>query len=183
MKAISPGNWVFFILAICLVGCGTDEDGPARAIQGGAYSNSALGLKMDFPGTWTIETDKVFGNIKTDIVALAPPVNSFSPNVNVIYEAHSGPTAMAEVLPMLKAQLQAQIADLSGYQESILSIGGKEVGQIEYETTMNRIRFHFLVLLFVNRGNDISITFTDRAENFGTNAEFQTVKASIQITR
>lgn len=172
---------IFILGSLFQSGCGTEEDGPARTIQAGAYANSALGLQMTFPAHWTIETDEVFGDVKADIVALAPPVNSFSANVSVIYEGHSGPTAMAEVLPMLRAQMQAQFADLSGYQETILSIDGKEVGQIEYETSMNGHRFRFLVLLFVNRGKDISITFTDKADTFAGNGEFPVVKASIRI--
>lgn len=89
---------------------------------------------------------------------------------------------MDSVLSMVAGQLQAGVADLSAYQQAILTVDGKEVGKVEYESTSNGVKMRFRLLLFMNKGKDVTLTFTDKAERFSANADFQSITASMSIS-
>lgn len=165
---------------LLLTGCST-EDKPDRTISGTAYANSAVDLKITFPSGWQLKPDLRFGDVKADVGALSAPVNGFSPNVLVLISNQSGPSKMADILPQVHAQLQATIADLSDYQDAILEIDGKEVGQVQYESTAQGIRLHFMSLFYLAHGKGISVNFTDRADHFTDNADLVSIKASIRL--
>jgi hypothetical protein len=171
------------LTALSLMGCMTDsEKGPNRTLTSGVYDNPDIGLHINFPAAWEAKLDQTFGNTKIDLVILDTPRNGFRPNLTVIHTPHSGPTLMSEVLPLFKSEIQAQIPDASQYQESITTINGKEVGRIDYESTVSGNLLHFRLMLFVNSGRDVVITLTDRADDFLVNASVQGMFGGISIT-
>src|SRR4051812_23168006 len=167
--------WVVF------TGCNTEPSVPDRTIISNKYENTAIGLRITFPKAWAIKTDQVFGSTKVDILAVGLPINAFAPNLSVIIEPHSGPTTMAEILPGIKASLTSQVADLANFADTIYTLNGKELGEIQYETAMNGALYHYLQMFFINNGKDISMTFTDKADDFPVNPDIKSIKASISI--
>jgi hypothetical protein len=115
------------------------------------------------------------------VVVVAPPIGNFSPNLNLIITAHSGPTAMQDILPMLESAVRGQTADVSGYTASIGTIDGKEVGRIDYESSVSGNLLHFSMLVFINNNQDVVVTITDSAADYPTNAEIAAIKASFHI--
>jgi hypothetical protein len=170
------------LFSLALTACGTDSENP-RSISGGVYANSAIGLKIAFPATWQIKTDQSFGNVSADIVAYGPTVGNFTPNVNVIFTSRSGsePTRTSEILASIKPQLQARFADMSAYHDTVYAIGGTEVGEMQYESSVNGNLMHFMQLLYVKNNLDVVCTFTEKAESFAGNQDFKSIKASITI--
>lgn len=172
---------ISFLCLILLAGCGTDAEDSPRTISGGQYDNTAIGLSMTFPSSWQITPDYAFGNGKADILALSPPVGGFSPNVSVILGVHSGPSTMAEIIPPLKSELEKSLSDLSAYSDTIYAIDGKEVGEIQFETSVNGNLLHYRQMLFINKNRQVLLTFTDRADGFPLNQDFISIKESITI--
>lgn len=171
------------LAALSFMGCMTDSDkGSNRTLTSGKYDNHDIGLQIVFPTAWEAKLDQTYGNTKIDLVLLDAAKNGFRPNLTVIHTPHSGPTLMAEVLPMLNSEVHAQFADVSLYQESIGNINGKEVGYIEYESSVNGNLLHYKMMLFVNNGRDVVITLTDRADDFAVNSDVQGLFGGISIT-
>jgi hypothetical protein len=167
--------------SMILVGCMTDSDQPTRTISAGKYVNNSIGLTITFPSTWQIKPDQVILDTKLDIVALGAPINSFSPNLNVVIESHSGPTSMAVIIPSIFSQLAQRTPDLSNYRDSVYSMNGKEIGEIEYESSSNGTILHYFQIFFINNGKDVSLSIADRADNFAANQEIKEIKASIKV--
>lgn len=171
------------LAALSLMGCVTDsEKGPNRTLTSGKYDNHDIGLQIVFPTSWEAKLDQAYGDTKIDLVLLDSPRNGFRPNLTIIHSPHSGPTLMSEVLPFFKNEIQAQIADVSQYQDSVMDINGKEVGRIDYESVVSGVLLHFRMMLFVNNGRDVVITLTDRADDFAINADVQGMFSGISIT-
>lgn len=167
--------------SLLLIGCMTDSSEPTRTISKGKYTNNSIGLTITFPDTWLIKADQVFLDTKLDIVALGAPINNFSPNLNVIFSNHSGPTSMAEIIPSLHSQLIQRAPDLSKYADSIYTVNGKEIAEVEYETSNNGVLLHYLQMFFINNGKDVSVTITDRADHFAMNQEIKDIKSSVSV--
>ncbi|MDB5048988.1 MAG: hypothetical protein JWO30_2059 [Fibrobacteres bacterium] len=169
------------LAVLVFTACGTDSGEDARSIVGGVYKNNSIGLTISFPSSWQIRKDQTFGSTTADIVAVAPPINNFSPNMSVIIEAHSGSVKMSEILASIKIQIDSHVADLSQYHDSIYSIDGTEVGEMQYESSTNGNLLHFLQLFFIKNGKDVSCTITDKADDFQVNGDIRSVRASISI--
>jgi hypothetical protein len=184
MKASLPGLSAFMALAafasLALTACGTDAENP-RTVSGGAYSNTDIGLEITFPSAWQILTDQKFGAVSADVAAYGPAVGIFSPNVNVIFASHSGTTVLSEMLASIKPQLQARFADMSAYHDTVYVIGGSQVGELQYESSVNGNLMHFMQLIYVKNNLDVVCTFTDTAPDFPVNADIKSIKASINI--
>jgi hypothetical protein len=159
----------------------TDSEQPTKTIAGGKYSNNSIGLSITFPTNWQIKPDQVFLETKLDIVALGAPINGFSPNLNVVIENHSGPTSMAEIIPSIHTQLTQRILDLGNYRDSIYTMNGKEIGEFEYESSSNGTLLHYFQTIFINNGKDVSVTITDRADDYAINQDIKSIKSSITV--
>jgi hypothetical protein len=187
---LSQAFFLFFpaLTALSFMGCMTDSgntvpvNGPNRTLKSGLYDNHDIGLQIVFPTSWEAQLDQAFGNTKVDLVILDAPRNGFRANLTVLHAPHSGPTPMSEVLPLIKHDLLTQTLDLSRYQDSILVLNGKEVGRIDYESSVSGNLYHFQMMVFVNNGRDVVLTLTDRADDFALNLEVQNVFSGVSIT-
>lgn len=178
-RSIAAGLLV--LSAFLFTGCVSDSDDPDRILTSNHYTNKIIGLDFAFPPTWQAKLDQAVLSTKIDVVVMAPPIGNFSPNLNLIITAHSGPTAMQDILPLLESAVKGQIADVSGYTASIGMIDDKEVGLIDYESVYNGNLLHFSLVVFVNNNKDVVVTFTDSAANYPRNAEMAAIKASFHI--
>ncbi len=86
-----------------------------------------------------------------------------------------------EIISAIHSKLAQKILDLSGYRDSIYSMNGKEIGEFEYESSNNGILLHYLQIVFLNKGKDVSVSFTDRADDFPLNQEIKAIKSSITV--
>lgn len=166
---------------VVFTGCVSDPEDPDRILTSNHYTNKVIGFDFAFPATWLAKLDQTFGNTKVDVVVAAPPRNNFSSNLNLIISPHSGPAAMQEILPMLESAIKGQTVDAAGYTASIGTIDGKEVGRIDYESSVSGNLLHFSMLVFINNNKDVVVTLTDRAEDFPTNTGIAAIKASFHI--
>lgn len=168
-------------LALLFAACGVDDPEPTGIVDSRDYYNKAIGLSMRFPSGWVIKHNQEFGEFTADIVASSLPSNGFSPNMNVIIIAHSGSTEMPDIISQVKAQLEANFQDLSGYHDSLYAINGTDVGQVQYESAASGVQLHYLQLFFIKNGQDVACSFGDRADAFDANADIKSIKASIKI--
>lgn len=181
-RALFPLFSSLLVLSVFLfTGCISDPDDPDRILTSSHYTNKAIGFDFAFPTTWQAKLDQSFGNVKTDVVVVAAPRNNFSPNLNVIITPHSGPTAMQDILPMLENAVKSQTVDASGYTASIGTLDGKEVGRIDYESSVSGNLLHFSMLVFINNNKDVVVTITDRADDYPINTEIAAIKAAFHI--
>lgn len=172
---------VFSAGILMFAGCTTEDNFVERTVQSNVYSNTSIGLSITFPQNWLLKSDEVYGKYTFDIFGFGAPIDNFSPNVSVLIQAHSGATAMEEILPNLLPSLQKSLPDVGNYRDTIYTINGKQIGQIEFESSSHGTLNHFLEMFFINKGKDMMITFTDRASHFAVNQEFKSVKSSISI--
>ena len=60
-------------------------------------------------------------------------------------------------------------------------MNGKEIGEFEYESSSNGILLHYFQTIFINNGKDVSVTITDRADDYAINEEIKGIKSSITV--
>ena len=166
---------------LLLAACVSDDNSDNRSIANNKYVNPAIGVSMQFPANWQLKLDYVYGSITFDMVALAPPIQNFSPNVSVQIGMHTGTTDMAAILDTVGLQLKSQIADLGQYQSAVKELNGKKYGEISYTTTSAGNLLKFKQDLIMNMGKDITITYTDFASRFDQNSDFVSVSQSLSF--
>jgi hypothetical protein len=167
--------------ALLLSACVSDNNTDNRSIANNKYVNPAVGLSLQFPANWQLKLDYVYGSLTFDLVALAPPIQNFSPNVSVQIGPHSGTTDMAVVLDTLGKQLKSQVPDLGQYQAVVKELNGKKYGEITYTTTSVGNLLKFKQDFILNMGKDITITYTDFASRFDQNSDFASIDQSLSF--
>ncbi len=177
MKIISA-----FILSLFLFNC-VDNSIDSRSIQNNKYTNSAIGLSLQFPSNWQLKLDQKYGTVNVDLVALGPASQNFSPNVNIIIEPHTGSAVIdwRSTLDSEKVQLQSQILDLGNYSDTILTLDGNTYGEMSYTTTSQGYPLKIKQALILNKNQEITITYTDLSSRFDQNLDFPSIEASMDI--
>jgi len=166
------------LLASCV---SSDYSSDNRTIANNKYSNAEIGLTLQFPAAWQIKLDQVYGSDTLDIVALAPSAQDFSANVNVQFDAHSGTTDMAAILDTIGVQLRDHVPDLGQYQSGLKDLDGKQYGEVSYTTTYLGHLLKYRQDFIINKGKDISVTYTDLASRFDQNTDFVGISQSMTI--
>lgn len=173
--------WSLVAVSLWLFACNTSDVPDPRSIGNGKYDNKAIGLSLKFPSGWAFATDQKVGNATADLVATGLPVNNFMPNVNVIFSDHKGSDDLSSALPELKAQLISAFPDLAGYSDTAFLQNGKPVAKIKYNATVQGNLLKYLQVLIINKGKDIVVTYTDKADHFESNADLKSIDASMSI--
>jgi len=167
--------------ALVLFSC-TSTVTDSISTQDNLYDNSSKGISLQFPATWTLALNQTIQQYHVDLVAKAPENAMFTPNVNIIYEIHSGTTDWSQILATAHSQLQTMYTDLSNYSDSLLTSNGVQYAEISYTTSLNGYSLKVRQDLVLNRGRDITITYTDLSTRFDGNSDFLSIHASLIIT-
>jgi hypothetical protein len=152
-----------------------------RSIANNKYANAEIGLSLQFPASWELKLDQIYGSDTVDLVALAPPIQDFSAYVLVQIEANLGNTDLAAILDTVGMELQARIPDLGQYQSGLKDLNGKQYAEISYTTTSRGNLRKYKQDFFINRGKDIWITYVDFASRFDQNTDFVSISNSMTI--
>lgn len=171
---------ILSLSVLILSACTTDDPSP-RSITNNHYVNSATGIALQFPTGWQVQPDYKFGSLTYDVVGLGPAADGFTPNVIVYNEAHNGPTDWNQILPAAHQALQAQFADLGSYHDTLIDLGGKTYAEITYTSSSGGHLLREREDLIMNRGLDVTVSYTDYASRFDANADFAAIKASMEI--
>ncbi|MDB5051603.1 MAG: hypothetical protein JWO30_4674 [Fibrobacteres bacterium] len=168
----------FFLL---ITACATDDGENPRSIAGNKYVNTSIGTTLQFPSSWQLKTDYKFGEKTLDLAALAPPIDGFSANVLIGIDPHQGTDNMRDVLTMIKGSILAQYPDVRDYIDTVYQVEGKDVGEMVYTTAVSGKDYRAKSLYFVNKNKEISIIYTDIADRYMTNADFEGIQSSMHL--
>ncbi len=167
--------------AVFLSGCLSGPEDDSRSITNNLYRHNGIGVSIQLPASWEILLDQKFGEVKADMVGMAPVGSGITPNVNLIYRHHTGSSDMPSILAELKPQLEAAYADMKNYRDTLYQINGVRVAELFYTTASQGRLLAFNQILSVHRDNFVAITLTDDAERVGVNADLVQIKAGIQF--
>ncbi len=171
----------FTAFSLLLSACNTSDVPDPRSIGNGKYDNKNIGLSLKFPSGWIFATDKKIDNTTADLVATGLPVNNYVPTVSVIFNDHKGSDDIADKIPEIKAKLILAYPDLKSLSDTTFLQNGKPVAKIKYNATVEGSLLRNMQVLIVNKGKDIVVTYTDKADHFESNADFKSIDASMSI--
>jgi hypothetical protein len=77
--------------------------------------------------------------------------------------------------------LQTQVADLGNYTDTVLSVNGISYAELSFTTTSQGNLLKIQQDLLLNKGKEISLTYTDFASRFDQNADFIAIHASMTL--
>ncbi len=172
---------LLLVVSFLFFACTTDEGESPRKIVNGKYSNKTNGVSLQFPANWKFETDKKYGGTKIDFIAVGPVAQGFSPNVNIIIKPFEESADWTQILGSVKLSLQTSFPDFGNYAESIKEVGGVEYAEIGYTASESGTLFEFIQIIVLNRNTATTITFTDLATRFDSNADFKGILSSLAI--
>jgi len=178
MKRLTGFLTGVLLLTACVA---TDYSTGNRSIANNKYDNAEIGIALQFPASWELKLDQIYGSDTVDLVALAPPVEDFSAYTLVQIEANRGTTDLAAILDTVGLELAARIPDLGQYQSGLKDLNGKQYGEISYTTTSRGNLLKYKQDFFINRGKDIWITYVDFASRFDQNTDFVSIGNSMTI--
>ncbi len=70
---------------------------------------------------------------------------------------------------------------MADYEDTVLTVDGKSYADFSYTTTYGGNRLKTRQNLLLNRGTEITVTYTDLAARWQANTEFVSIHASMQL--
>jgi len=150
-----------------------------RSITNNKYYNADIGVTLQFPESWELKLDQIYGSDTVDLVALAPTVQDFSAYTLVHIEAKRGNTDLAAILDTVGLELAARIPDLGQYQAGLKDLDGKQYAEISYTTTSRGNLLKYKQDFMIKNGKDIWISYVDFASRFDQNTDFVSISNSM----
>ncbi len=167
-----------FILLSCVVG---NDSEPNKEIKNSVFYHNQLGFSIHLPPNWKHTLDQEVTGIRTEFITMNEPENGFSANVLAIKTKHSGTSDMNVVLANFKQELGQKFPGANFISEAVFERDGVQVAKLIYSGDYFGNILVFKELLFIRKGMDIQVVFTDHSSTFDTRTEFTQIEESLSF--
>ncbi len=172
---------LFLILALTLSGCLDPAEDEQTNVIDNRYFNHTLGLSLQFPRNWRVEMNVPHFEDTVAVRADGPQGEEFPPLAALQYFEFDGPEDPRSLMGYYKAYLSEYIKDMQGYQESVFTQNGLELGRVQYSSSVHGTVRTYQEIFFVRRGYLVSVFMADKANRFDGKGEMTSIRESISM--